>query len=142
MQFFTLLTGLALATLTAAQSSTQQACPSDSVNIYEACVCPYGTDYQFSDTWAILGVNAKDFKHYTASCIHPLFPRPASKLWLTIASSVYDLAWQGITNLTLNGPDETPGSTRTFAAGPLSFTQKVRSSTTLRRCRPRFDTHD
>jgi hypothetical protein len=48
-------------------------------------------------------------------------------------SLVYDIAWQGITNLTRNGPDYTVGATRTFtsktAVGTLTFIEKVRFST-------------
>ena len=48
---------------------------------------------------------------------------------------VYDIAWQGITNLTRNGPDQTVGATRTYIAptveGTLTFTEKVCSSATF-----------
>jgi hypothetical protein len=57
-------------------------------------------------------------------------------------SPVYDIAWQGITNLTRNGPDKTVGATRTYRAptsvGTLTFTEKVRSSTILHLCLPSF----
>ena len=71
MQISALLTGLALAASTVAQSSTGQACPANSVSRFEACLCPYGTDFQYSTTWATLGVNAKDFSKYTSSCTFP-----------------------------------------------------------------------
>ena len=43
-------------------------------------------------------------------------------------SPVYNIAWQGITNLTRNGPDKTVGATRTYLAptsvGTLDFYRK------------------
>ncbi|CAF9938975.1 MAG: hypothetical protein HETSPECPRED_001443 [Heterodermia speciosa] len=119
MRFLTLLNGLGLAASTVAQISTGQACPADSVSRFEACVCPYGTEFQYSTTWAILGVNAKDFSKYT--------------------SSFYNLAWIGATNLTRNGidhgPDKKVGTTRTFnqptSVGTLTFTEKLDSFQTL-----------
>ena len=69
MQFLTLLEGLALATSAAAQTSTGQACPSNGVSLFESCICPYGTDFQISTTYAILGVSAADFNKYTSSCM-------------------------------------------------------------------------
>ena len=79
MQVRTLLSGLGLAAFTAAQSSTGQACPSNDVSIFESCTCPYGTDFQFSNTHAILGVSAADFYKYTSSCMYQTsnFPLPS-----------------------------------------------------------------
>ncbi|CAF9921508.1 MAG: hypothetical protein HETSPECPRED_004570 [Heterodermia speciosa] len=115
MRVSTLLNGFAFAATTVAQSSTGQACPANSVSRFEPCICPYGTDFQYSTTWAILGVSAKDFSTYT--------------------SSFYDIAWQGVTNLTRNGPDKTVGATRTYQAptsvGTLTFTEKLDSFQTL-----------
>ncbi|KAL8785989.1 MAG: hypothetical protein Q9195_008400, partial [Heterodermia aff. obscurata] len=120
MQISTLLPGLALAASTAvAQTSTGESCPSDSVSRFNPCLCPYGTGFQYSTTWATLGVNAKDFSNYT--------------------SSFYNLAWIGATNLTRNGidqgPDKTVGTTRTFdkptSVGVLTFTEKLDSFQTL-----------
>ncbi|MCJ1312672.1 hypothetical protein MMC25_006348 [Agyrium rufum] len=111
MHLSTIFSGLALAASAVAQSTTAQACPSNDVNLYEGCVCPHGTDYQFSKTYAVLGVSAKDFYRYTAD--------------------FYDVAWQGITNITKNGPDNQVGTTRTYVAptsvGTLTFTEKLDS---------------
>lgn len=155
MQFLTLLGALALATSIAAQTSTGQACPANSVSRFEKCTCPYGTDYQYSTTYAILGVSAKDFSAYTSSCMYQtplpppfqqpiLFPSCHSQL----LRPVYNIAWQGITNLTRNGPDKTVGATRTYLAptsvGTLTFTEKVRSFPIILSsiCLSSFDMHD
>ncbi|MCJ1348075.1 hypothetical protein MMC31_006306 [Peltigera leucophlebia] len=115
MRFLTLLSGLAFATSIAAQTSTGQACSAIPVSRFESCICPYGTDYLYSATYAILGVNAKVFNTYT--------------------SSFYDLGWQGVTNLTRSGPDKTVGSSRIFTAptsvGTLTFSEKLDSFQTL-----------
>lgn len=75
MRFFTpslLASGLALAASAAAQTtSTGVACPGDSVGVFETCICPSGTEYQISTTYALLGVNAKDFNKYTSGCTFP-----------------------------------------------------------------------
>jgi hypothetical protein len=76
MRLLTILSGLALATSAAAQTSTGQACPSNSVSRFEKCTCPHGTDYQYSTTYAILGVNAADFSDYTSSCLYQPFNNP------------------------------------------------------------------
>jgi hypothetical protein len=45
---------------------------------------------------------------------------------------VYNIAWQGITNITRHGPDCTVGATRKYSAatteGTLTFIEKVRPS--------------
>ena len=69
MQILTLLSELALAISIAAQSSTRQACPSNEVSVFESCTCPYGTDFHYYNTYAVLGVNAVDFNKYTSSCM-------------------------------------------------------------------------
>lgn len=133
MRFLTLLSGLALATSIAAQTSTGQACSAIPVSRFESCICPYGTDYLYSATYAILGVNAKVFNTYTSSC---MYINPSIILSQAVAhttSPVYDLGWQGVTNLTRSGPDKTVGSSRIFTAptsvGTLTFSEKVRSPT-------------
>lgn len=73
--------GLALAALAAAQTSTGQACPSNEVSIFESCICPYGTDFQYSNTYATLGVSAADFNKYTSSCKYQPY---LSTLWLKL----------------------------------------------------------
>jgi hypothetical protein len=126
------LGGLALATTATAQSSTVQACPSESVSIFETCTCPFGTEFQISTTYAVLGVNAADFSKYTSSCMY----QPLSIiLFQALAHTdflVYNIAWQGITNITRNGPDYTVGATRKYSAatteGTLTFIEKVRPS--------------
>ena len=70
----------------------------------------------------------------------------SSKLGAHNGSLVYDLTWQGVTNLTRDGPDRTVGSTRTYSAatggGTLTFTEKVHSFTIVHICVPRSDTFD
>ena len=142
MRFLTLLTGLALAASTVAQISTGQACPANPVSRFEACVCPYGTEFQYSTTWAILGVNAKDFSKYTSSCTYKPLRKaylsfPKNSILILAFAPVYNLAWIGATNLTRNGidhgPDKKVGTTRTFkqptSVGTLTFTEKVRPLT-------------
>lgn len=84
MQVLNLLGGLALATSIAAQTSTGQACPSNEVSIFESCSCPYGTNFQLYNTYAVLGVSAADFNRYTSSCMFAFFrhlpPRSQSSL--------------------------------------------------------------
>lgn len=62
---------------------------------------------------------------------------PSSSSKVTEFPLVTDIRWLGITNLTSNGPDGTIGATRAFSGptsvGTLTFTEKVRSSSTLLR---------
>ena len=120
------LSSVALVAATAAQTTTGQVCPGASVNRFESCVCPPGTEFQISTLYAILGVNAKDFNNHTSDCVYRssiAFLRAASNR----DTSVYNVAWQGITNVTKSGPDNAVGSLRTFPEGTLSITEQVRS---------------
>lgn len=65
-----LLSGIAtvVAFATAAAAAPSYQLPACSDKDIGNCTCPYGTQYQASTTYAIVGTNAQDFQNLYGSC--------------------------------------------------------------------------
>ena len=145
------LTALALL----ASGVVGQALEQCSTNSTLPCSCPAGTEYAESATFVILGAGAPDVKNLIADCepaaqVLLLRYEDTSKHKLTCSTTVYNTSWTGLLPIATVGPDNTPGSQRTFRVptkvGTYNITEVVsfvlssgiQSFPTVSLCHPRI----
>jgi hypothetical protein len=113
-------------------AASPPACGNEDVGV---CTCPPGTDFQNAVTYAILGVNVKDFMNVTADCI-PMFPQlqppnfsQAFSHTTDFSPLVFNTDWVDTHLNSTEGEDNMPGSTRSFGIeiteGIYPFTEEV-----------------